>query len=201
MSTASTSSNRAPLVLLLVVAAGFGVRAATAAHSPAGLAGGSGGGSAVAPLDSQLSRVRAAGGRPAPKSKRTKKGSAAPAPTTEVKEGEVRSERTPYGALPAERLATEPRGGPASPRTPRSPRSPRSLTEPSGSIVNLETATATEIETLPRIGPALARRIVEDRRAHGPFGSLAGLQRVRGVGPALAERIAARVTFNEAGRP
>ncbi len=72
---------------------------------------------------------------------------------------------------------------------------------PPTSIVNLETATAQEIETLPRIGPALARRIVEDRRAHGAFGSLEGLQRVRGVGPALAARLVGRVTFNPAGRP
>jgi competence ComEA-like helix-hairpin-helix protein len=38
---------------------------------------------------------------------------------------------------------------------------------------------------LPRVGPKLARRIAEERDAHGPFGSLAGLARVPGIGPAL----------------
>jgi len=58
-----------------------------------------------------------------------------------------------------------------------------------------------ELERLPRIGPALAQRIVEDRQAHGPFGSLTGLQRVRGIGPAMANLLRGRVTFNDARRP
>ena len=72
-----------------------------------------------------------------------------------------------------------------------------------GSIraVDLDVASEQEIETLPRIGPVLARRIVDDRAANGPFGSLAGLERVRGVGPALAASLGSRVTFSGTARP
>jgi len=68
-------------------------------------------------------------------------------------------------------------------------------------IVDLDVATASEIESLPRIGAVLARRIVDDRSANGPFGSLEGFQRVRGVGPALAASLAPRVTFSGTARP
>lgn len=68
-------------------------------------------------------------------------------------------------------------------------------------IVNLDRASPGEIEALPGIGPALARRIVEDRERNGPFGSLAGLERVKGVGARLAARLAPLVTFESTGRP
>ena len=56
------------------------------------------------------------------------------------------------------------------------------------------------LERLPRIGPALAARIVADRRINGEFGSLEALQRVRGIGPKLAELLRAHVTFSGAPR-
>jgi len=61
--------------------------------------------------------------------------------------------------------------------------------------VDLDLATAQEIEMLPRIGPALARRIVANRDSLGPFGSLAALKRVKGMGPASLDRLAPLVTF------
>jgi competence protein ComEA len=67
--------------------------------------------------------------------------------------------------------------------------------------VNPDVATAQELETLPRIGPALAARIVANRDSFGPFGSLEGLQRVRGIGPALAAGLAPSVTFSPGFRP
>ncbi|MGQ0649248.1 MAG: ComEA family DNA-binding protein [Gemmatimonadaceae bacterium] len=71
----------------------------------------------------------------------------------------------------------------------------------SGLPVHLDRASAAELEGLPGIGPALARRIVEDREKVGPFGSLSALQRVKGVGKRLAERLAPLVTFGFTGRP
>ena len=68
-------------------------------------------------------------------------------------------------------------------------------------IVDMDVATAEEIETLRGIGPSLARRIVADRDTLGPFGSLDGLQRVKGVGPRLAQRIDSSVTFSLLPRP
>jgi hypothetical protein len=67
--------------------------------------------------------------------------------------------------------------------------------------VDVDRATASELEALPRIGPALAKRIVEDRELRGPFGSLDGFQRVRGVGPAMAAALSASVTFSGTPRP
>jgi Helix-hairpin-helix motif len=67
--------------------------------------------------------------------------------------------------------------------------------------VDLDVATAAEIERLPRIGPSLARRIVADRDSLGPFGSLEGFGRVRGVGPALIKAVAPLVTFSLQPRP
>lgn len=67
--------------------------------------------------------------------------------------------------------------------------------------VDLDVASAAEIERLPRIGPTLARRIVANRDSLGPFGDLEGLKRVRGVGPALARILAPHVTFSLQPRP
>lgn len=67
--------------------------------------------------------------------------------------------------------------------------------------IDVDVAPASELERLPGIGPALAGRIVADREANGPFGSAAALQRVRGVGPVLAGRLAPYVTFSRSPRP
>lgn len=61
--------------------------------------------------------------------------------------------------------------------------------------LDLDVASASDLVQLPGIGPALAVRIVADRDSLGPFGSLEGLQRVRGIGPVLARRLAPHVTF------
>jgi competence protein ComEA len=67
--------------------------------------------------------------------------------------------------------------------------------------VDVDVATAAELERLPRVGPALAARIVADRDSLGAFGSLGGLERVRGVGPAMLEALAPHVTFSGTPRP
>ena len=54
-----------------------------------------------------------------------------------------------------------------------------------GGPVDLNTADAAGLETLPGIGPVLAQRIVADRDANGPFASLDDLARVSGVGDAM----------------
>ncbi len=62
--------------------------------------------------------------------------------------------------------------------------------------IDVDRATARELARLPGIGPALARAIEEDRRARGPFGSLEGLDRVRGVGPGLLGRLGPHLAFS-----
>ena len=64
--------------------------------------------------------------------------------------------------------------------------------------VNVNTAGVEELQSLPRIGPALARRIVEYRQKAGPFRRVEDLLAVRGIGPKLLARIRGRVTV---GRP
>jgi competence ComEA-like helix-hairpin-helix protein len=68
-----------------------------------------------------------------------------------------------------------------------------------GELVDVDRASAAELSRLPRIGAGLAARIVRDRDAHGAFGSLDGLGRVRGVGPTVVDAIRPHATFS--GRP
>jgi competence protein ComEA len=58
-----------------------------------------------------------------------------------------------------------------------------------GERIDLDRADVSEITRLPRIGPALAQRIVAWRGEHGPFGSLARLDSVPGVGAKLLDAI------------
>jgi competence protein ComEA len=55
--------------------------------------------------------------------------------------------------------------------------------------VELNTATRGELLQLPGVGPALAERIEEYRRAHGGFTSVDDLLHVSGIGPATLERL------------
>ncbi|MCR4341893.1 MAG: helix-hairpin-helix domain-containing protein [Gemmatimonadaceae bacterium] len=80
-------------------------------------------------------------------------------------------------------------------------RSPRKKPSASIGLVDLDTSSVALIETLNGIGPALAKRIVADRDSSGPFGSLAGLSRVKGIGPALSAKLAPQVTFSRLPRP
>lgn len=57
------------------------------------------------------------------------------------------------------------------------------------SIVNINTATQTELETLPGIGPSLALRIVNYRKENGKFSSIEDIKNVSGIGEAKYEDI------------
>lgn len=54
-----------------------------------------------------------------------------------------------------------------------------------GERIDPNTAGVDELDRLPKVGPALAQRIVDWRQGHGPFRTLADLDAVPGVGPAL----------------
>ena len=79
------------------------------------------------------------------------------------------------------------------------PHPARTLT-PAGSAqkgstpVNINTATAEELQTLPRIGPAMAQRIIAWREAHGGFHSVDELDAVPGIGPSMLENLRPLVT-------
>ena len=57
------------------------------------------------------------------------------------------------------------------------------------SLININTATAEELEQLPGIGPSTAQKIVSDRMANGSFKSPDDLKRVTGIGDKKFETI------------
>ena len=65
-----------------------------------------------------------------------------------------------------------------------------------GEHIDVDRADVTEITRLPRVGPALAQRIVAWRAEHGAFGSLERLDSVSGVGPRLLDALRPWVTFS-----
>lgn len=60
--------------------------------------------------------------------------------------------------------------------------------------VNLNTADATELDTLPGVGPATARAILDHRTRNGPFENVEQLLEVKGIGPAKLADMRSRVT-------
>ena len=59
---------------------------------------------------------------------------------------------------------------------------------------NVNAADASELCTLPGVGPVIGRRIVAYREAHGPFEKAADLTAVEGIGPATVVKIAPFIT-------
>lgn len=67
-----------------------------------------------------------------------------------------------------------------------------------GAPLELNTATAADLEMLPGIGPALAGRIAESRDAAGPFVKVEDLLRVHGIGPRTLQRLRKLVSVSAA---
>lgn len=63
-----------------------------------------------------------------------------------------------------------------------------------GALVNVNTADATELETLDGVGEVIAAAIVEYRTLNGPFTSIDQLEDVSGIGPSTLEGIRDSVT-------
>ncbi len=64
--------------------------------------------------------------------------------------------------------------------------------------IDLNTASLGELDLLPRIGPALAARIIADREENGAYETIDELERVRGIGPKTIEKLRSRVILGEA---
>jgi len=63
-------------------------------------------------------------------------------------------------------------------------------------FLDLNTASASELDLLPGIGPALAQRIIEYRTKQGGFRTVDELLKVSGIGPKKFEAIRERITVN-----
>lgn len=99
----------------------------------------------------------------------------------------ARAEQPPLPASGSARLPALPSPTPASPPAP--PPSPRLPSK-----ININTATAAQLELLPRIGPAIARRIIEHRQKNGFFGKPEDLMAVPGIGEKTFARIQPYIT-------
>ncbi|MFB2582114.1 helix-hairpin-helix domain-containing protein [Herbiconiux sp. P15] len=63
-----------------------------------------------------------------------------------------------------------------------------------GVLINLNAATALDLDTLPRIGPAMAERIIAWRDENGPFSSVDDLLQITGIGDKTLESLRPLVT-------
>ena len=64
--------------------------------------------------------------------------------------------------------------------------------------VNINTASSSELEALPGIGPAKAKSIVEYRKKNGAFKSVEELKNVKGIGDAVLNKLKAEATVSSA---
>ena len=65
--------------------------------------------------------------------------------------------------------------------------------------LDLNSATAEQLEQLPGIGPVLAGRIVEYRQIHGPFAAAEELTKVEGIGDATVAGLLEYITIGTTG--
>ncbi len=83
-------------------------------------------------------------------------------------------------------------------RMDREPPAPQLPAEPEPrGPVDVNTADADALQTLPGIGPALAERIIAYRTEHGPFRRVEDLLEVKGIGEATLEKFRQEVTVGD----
>lgn len=99
---------------------------------------------------------------------------------------------TPAQPKPAQKQAAAPVKPPTP--TPPAPSTTFSGTPSVDNKVNINTATQAELELLPQVGPAMAKKILEYREKNGPFKDPKELDRIKGIGPKTLEKLLPLVT-------
>lgn len=69
-------------------------------------------------------------------------------------------------------------------------------TQSTSTIINLNTASLSELDSLPGIGPVYAQRIIDYRNANGGFKSVGEVTNIKGIGPKTFEKFKDRITVN-----
>jgi competence protein ComEA len=87
-------------------------------------------------------------------------------------------------------------GEPVPPSAPAGEPSSSSPPSDSGAPVNINNASAEDLQTLPGIGPTRAEQIIAYREAHGGFKTIEEIQEVPGIGPATFEQMKAQITLD-----
>jgi DNA uptake protein ComE-like DNA-binding protein len=87
-------------------------------------------------------------------------------------------------------------GASQSPAAPLSRGVPPARTGYLGNRLDLDVATAAQLDSLPGVTPRMAKRIVADRMMRGPFLNRDGLRRVSGVGPNFLAKIDSLIAFS-----
>ena len=67
--------------------------------------------------------------------------------------------------------------------------------DPAGALVNINTATSEQLDTLPGVGPVTAQKILDWRGAHGAFSSVDELLEIDGIGDKTLAELAPHVTL------
>lgn len=62
-------------------------------------------------------------------------------------------------------------------------------------LININTATQAELESLPEIGPSIAKEIIAYRQKNGPFQKIEDIMKVRGIGEKIFEAIKLLITI------
>ncbi|MGE3107052.1 MAG: ComEA family DNA-binding protein [Phycisphaerales bacterium] len=112
------------------------------------------------------------------------------------RDGENPSARSPLDPAAAEPASARDDSIHSGAINPPAPQAKGDVHEPSpddpptaSSTININTATLAELELLPGIGPSLAQRIIEHREKYGAFRSVDELDRVKGIGAKILQRV------------
>ena len=85
-------------------------------------------------------------------------------------------------------------GGSDTPKADESQQNPGQTQSASGGVINLNTATLDQLDTLPGIGPAIAKRILEHRDSIGGFTTIDQITQVSGIGESTFAKIKEQIT-------